>query len=106
MQGRTYASPYVRSPEFPPRQKVDTLSLKKALEKVMQQMENPKGGNNYPARSNPGCVVCRTYGRQRSQKPKRIHVRMEGWHPQTKKHYPGGRAAGLFAEDQGETGIF
>ena len=32
--------------EFPPRQKADTLSLKKALEKVMQKLENPKAGNN------------------------------------------------------------
>lgn len=32
--------------EFPPRQKADTLSLKKALEGVMQKMENPKAGNN------------------------------------------------------------
>ncbi len=32
--------------EFPPRQKADTLSIKKALEKVQQQMENPKAGNN------------------------------------------------------------
>jgi arylsulfatase A-like enzyme len=32
--------------EFPPRQKADTLSVKKSLEKVMQQLENPKAGNN------------------------------------------------------------
>jgi len=32
--------------EYPPRQKADTLSLKKALEGVMNKMENPKGGNN------------------------------------------------------------
>ncbi len=32
--------------EFPPRQKADTLSVKKALEKVQQQMENPKASNN------------------------------------------------------------
>jgi arylsulfatase len=32
--------------EFPPRQKADTLSLKKALEGIMQKMENPKGNNN------------------------------------------------------------
>jgi hypothetical protein len=29
--------------EFPPRQIADTLSLKKALEGIMQKMENPKG---------------------------------------------------------------
>jgi hypothetical protein len=28
-----------------PRQKADTLSLKKAFEGVMQQMEDPRGGN-------------------------------------------------------------
>jgi len=32
--------------EYPPRQAADSLSVKKALEKVMQQMENPKGNNN------------------------------------------------------------
>jgi len=32
--------------EYPPRQKADTLSLKKALEGVMNKMENPRGGNN------------------------------------------------------------
>jgi arylsulfatase A-like enzyme len=32
--------------EYPPRQKADTLSLKKALEGAMKKMENPKGGNN------------------------------------------------------------
>jgi arylsulfatase len=32
--------------EYPPRQKADTLSLKKALESVMDKMNNPKGGNN------------------------------------------------------------
>ena len=32
--------------EFPPRQKVNKLSVKKALEKVQQQMGNPKAGNN------------------------------------------------------------
>jgi arylsulfatase A-like enzyme len=47
----TAASPFIAEhlksiAEFPPRQKADTLSVKKALEKVMQQLENPKGGNN------------------------------------------------------------
>jgi arylsulfatase len=32
--------------EFPPRQTPDTLSMKKALEKVMKQLENPKASNN------------------------------------------------------------
>jgi arylsulfatase len=32
--------------EFPPRQKADTLSLKKALEGVMSKLESPKGGSN------------------------------------------------------------
>ncbi len=32
--------------EYPPRQKADSLSVKKVLERVMQQMENPKAGNN------------------------------------------------------------
>jgi len=32
--------------EFPPRQKADTLSIKKALEETMKKFENPKGGNN------------------------------------------------------------
>jgi arylsulfatase len=32
--------------EFPPRQKADTLNIKKALEDAMKKMENPKGGNN------------------------------------------------------------
>ncbi len=32
--------------EFPPRQKADTLSLKKALDEMQRKMENPKGGNN------------------------------------------------------------
>jgi arylsulfatase A-like enzyme len=31
--------------EYPPRQKADSLSVKKALERVQQMMENPKGGN-------------------------------------------------------------
>jgi arylsulfatase A-like enzyme len=32
--------------EYPPRQKADTLNIKKALEAAMQKMQNPKGGNN------------------------------------------------------------
>lgn len=32
--------------EFPPRQTPDSLSVKKALEKVMKQLENPKSANN------------------------------------------------------------
>lgn len=45
------ASPFIAAHlksimEYPPRQAADSLSVKKALEKVMQQMENPKGGNN------------------------------------------------------------
>jgi arylsulfatase A-like enzyme len=32
--------------EYPPRQKADTLSIKKALEETMKKFENPKGGNN------------------------------------------------------------
>ena len=31
--------------EYPPRQKADTLSLKKALESIMQKLENPNGAN-------------------------------------------------------------
>ena len=31
--------------EYPPRQKADSLSVKQALERVQQMMENPKGGN-------------------------------------------------------------
>jgi arylsulfatase A-like enzyme len=47
----TAASPFIAAHlksimEFPPRQTADSLSVKKALEKVMQQMENPKSGNN------------------------------------------------------------
>ena len=50
MWAPTAASPFIAEhlkslAEFPPRQKADTLSVKKALEKVMQQLENPKGGN-------------------------------------------------------------
>jgi len=45
------ASPFIADllkslAEYPPRQKADTLSLKKALESVMQKLENPKGANN------------------------------------------------------------
>ncbi len=32
--------------EFPPRQKADTLSLKKALDEMQRKLENPKGGND------------------------------------------------------------
>jgi arylsulfatase A-like enzyme len=32
--------------EYPPRQKADSLSVKKALERVQEMMENPKGANN------------------------------------------------------------
>ena len=32
--------------EYPPRQKADTLSLKKALEGVMSKLENPAGASN------------------------------------------------------------
>jgi arylsulfatase len=51
MWAPTAASPFIAEhlkslAEFPPRQKADTLSVKKALEKVMQQLENPKAGNN------------------------------------------------------------
>jgi len=47
----TAASPFIATHlksimEYPPRQAADSLSVKKALEKVMQQMENPKGNNN------------------------------------------------------------
>jgi hypothetical protein len=31
--------------DFPPSQGADTLSMKKAIENVMKQLENPKGGN-------------------------------------------------------------
>jgi hypothetical protein len=31
--------------EYPPRQRADTLNLKKALETIMQKLENPRGGN-------------------------------------------------------------
>lgn len=32
--------------EYPPRQAADSLSVKKALERVQEMMENPKGANN------------------------------------------------------------
>ena len=31
--------------DFPPSQEADTLSMRKAIEKVMTMMDNPKGGN-------------------------------------------------------------
>jgi len=51
MWAPTGASPFIAEhlkslSEFPPRQKADTLSVKKSLEKVMQQLDNPKAGNN------------------------------------------------------------
>jgi arylsulfatase A-like enzyme len=51
MWAPTAAGPFIAEhlkslSEFPPRQKADTLSLKKALETTMQKLENPKGGNN------------------------------------------------------------
>jgi arylsulfatase A-like enzyme len=47
----TAASPFIAEHikslmEFPPRQKADSLSVKKALEDVMKKLENPKSGNN------------------------------------------------------------
>jgi arylsulfatase len=32
--------------DFPPSQRADTLSMTKAIEEVMKEMESPKGGNN------------------------------------------------------------
>lgn len=51
MWAPTAAGPFIAEhlkslSDFPPRQKADTLSLKKALEATMQKLENPKGGNN------------------------------------------------------------
>jgi arylsulfatase len=51
MWAPTAASPFIAAllksiAEYPPRQKADTLSLKKALEGVMKKMENPVSGNN------------------------------------------------------------
>jgi arylsulfatase len=45
------ASPFIAEhlkslAEYPPRQKADTLSIKKALEETMKKFENPKGSNN------------------------------------------------------------
>src|SRR5512139_1360581 len=45
----TAASPFISEhlkslAEFPPRQKADTLSIKKALEETMKKLENPKAG--------------------------------------------------------------
>jgi arylsulfatase A-like enzyme len=46
----TAAGPFIAAhlkslAEYPPRQKADTLSLKKALEGIMAKLENAKGGN-------------------------------------------------------------
>ena len=51
MWAPTAAGPFIAEhlksiAEYPPRQKADTLSLKKALEGVMKKLENPKGNNN------------------------------------------------------------
>jgi arylsulfatase A-like enzyme len=51
MWAPTAAGPFIAShlqslSAYPPRQKADTLSLKKALEAVMEKLDNPKGGNN------------------------------------------------------------
>jgi len=51
MWAPTAAAPFIAEhlkslAEYPPRQKADTLSLKKALEETMKKLENPKGGNN------------------------------------------------------------
>ncbi len=51
MWAPTAAAPFIATHikslmDFPPRQKADTLSLKKALEGVMQKLESPKAGNN------------------------------------------------------------
>jgi arylsulfatase len=50
MWAPTAAGPFIAEhlkslAEYPPRQAADTLSLKKALEKTMEKLENPKGGN-------------------------------------------------------------
>ena len=50
MWAPTAAGPFIAAhlkslAEYPPRQKADTLSLKKALEGVMAKLENAKGGN-------------------------------------------------------------
>jgi arylsulfatase len=51
MWAPTAASPFIAEhlksiAEYPPRQKADTLSLKKALEGVMKKLENPNASNN------------------------------------------------------------
>ncbi len=51
MWAPTAASPFIAEhlkslAEYPPRQKADTLSLKKALEGVMKKMENPGASSN------------------------------------------------------------
>jgi len=51
MWAPTAASPFIAAhlksiAEYPPRQKADTLSIKKALEETMKKFENPKGANN------------------------------------------------------------
>jgi arylsulfatase len=50
MWAPTAAGPFIAEhlkslAKYPPRQKADTLSLKKALEGVMAKLENAKGGN-------------------------------------------------------------
>ena len=50
MWAATAAGPFIAAhlqslEQYPPRQKADTLSLKKALEGVMAKLENAKGGN-------------------------------------------------------------
>ena len=51
MWAPTAAAPFIAEhlkslSEYPPRQKADTLSIKKALEETMKKFENPKRGNN------------------------------------------------------------
>ncbi len=51
MWAPTAAGPFIAEhlksiADYPPRQKADTLSLKKALEGVMKKLENPKSNNN------------------------------------------------------------
>ena len=51
MWAPTAAGPFIAEhlksiTDYPPRQKADTLSLKKALEGVMKKMENPNSGGN------------------------------------------------------------
>jgi arylsulfatase A-like enzyme len=51
MWAPTAAAPFIAEhlkslAEFPPRQKADTLSIKKALEETMKKFENPRGNNN------------------------------------------------------------